>query len=67
MANLRDLGEHVVAHVEIEHPACQTLIGFVQRVPYHNLKQKGKIVAYDFYFRNTREIKRSLEKMLKEK
>lgn len=66
MPNLRDLGEHLVAHVETEHPACKTIIGFVERVPYHNLKEKGKIVAYDFYFRNTQEIKRKLQKMLKE-
>lgn len=63
MPNLRDLGEHLVVHVEVEHPACQTIIGFVEKIPYRNLKQKGQIEAYDFYFRNTLEIKQSLEKL----
>lgn len=54
-ASLREYGDgqHIVAYVEVDHPAYQRIRGFksvVNVVPYFDTKNKGKQIGADFYF-----------------
>lgn len=54
-ATLREFGDgqHLVAYVEIKHPAYKRIRNFKRimlEVPYCNLKDKAKCIGFDFYF-----------------
>lgn len=71
---LREFGDnkHIVAYVEINHPVYKRIRNFKRvalEVPYYNLKDKGKVIGYDFYFDyknkyDRRDVRARLEKLL---
>lgn len=73
-ATLREFGDgqHLVAYVEVNHPGYKNISDrkiTVNKVAYYNLKNKSKVVGYDFYFkfnsvRNKNLLRKSLEKSL---
>lgn len=73
-ATLREFGDgqHLIAYVEVNHPVYKRIRNFKRvafEVPYYNLKDKGKVIGYDFYFDyknkyDRRDVRARLEKLL---